>query len=132
MVIWKKVHGHVLTVLEGTLRTKWTDPAHLRYRDLSAVEMAQALGYVELVHILSPVIRHNVPGRTLHAVQAQFHILIQDFVADEVLVRNLRLPELCAITELEKPIMWFPIRVDVATQWVGGFTLCQRHAINAR
>lgn len=76
---------------------------------MTPVEMARYLGYSHMYEILSPVIRHNLPARTLETLQTKFHALIHEELQDEVDRLRLRLPELIPLMELEVPEMWFPL-----------------------
>ena len=71
--------------------------------------MAQQLGYSHMFDILSPVIRHNIPARTLDSLQQKFHDLIARDLEGWPEQKYLRFPELVVLTELELPAMFFPI-----------------------
>jgi hypothetical protein len=96
-----------LTVNLGTLRTRWTDQNELPFPDMTPVEMARALGFSGLSEILSPVIRHNIPARTLNTLESNFHDIIRGDLGDSVTKTHLRLPELIVLTELKVPFMQF-------------------------
>ncbi|OXV11719.1 hypothetical protein Egran_00520 [Elaphomyces granulatus] len=91
-----------------TLRTRWSDPI-FEYHDLTAVEIAQQMGFTQLYEALSPVIRHPIPPTTLIRLQDQFHSIIRNDLSNEDWARYLVLPDLNALTELEHPEMWFPL-----------------------
>lgn len=93
-----------------TLQTLWTSQKELPYRNMTALEMAQFLGFRHLYNALSPVIRHHIPCATLDTLQQHFHTLIKDQLAGQREGANLRLPELGLLTELENPEMYFPLQ----------------------
>lgn len=94
--------------MPGTLPTGKTR-SEFRYHDLTAVEIAHELGYSELWDILTPVIHHFLPAKVLIELEIQFHQLIHAELADPSISKNLRLPQLVVLTELENPEMWFPV-----------------------
>ena len=100
---------HFLTLSAGTLRTVWTDAQEFSHSDLTPIEMARELGYSHMFDVLSPVIRHNIPARTLDSLQRKLHGLITRDLGSRDEGKFLRLPELVVLTELELPEMWFPI-----------------------
>lgn len=93
-----------------TLRTVWTSPGDLPFRNMTALEIARFLGFKHLFKILSPIIHHPVPGAVLFKLQENFHCLIRDDLADWPVEANVRLPELELLTELDVPEMYFPLR----------------------
>ncbi|KAK1814275.1 hypothetical protein LTR12_011320 [Friedmanniomyces endolithicus] len=92
------------------LQTMWTSSDELPYRNMTALEMAQVLGYRNLFSALSPVIHHAIPSSVLQALQRRFHSLIESDVALLPQHYPLRLPELELLTELENPEMYFPLK----------------------
>ncbi|KAJ6180989.1 hypothetical protein N7519_011450 [Penicillium mononematosum] len=82
-----------------------------RFPDLAASEIAHELGYDDIYSILAPVVRHTLPAATLTFLQARFHGLLCAELEDcGPLPRGgIRLPPLAALTELERPEMWFPL-----------------------
>ncbi|KAI9651883.1 MAG: hypothetical protein M1829_002119 [Trizodia sp. TS-e1964] len=89
-----------------TLRTKWN--SEFLYVDMTALDLAQELGYKALYSILSPVIRNTVPKKTLDALQEKFHHLIVSDISPRQ--EHLYLPVLEVLTEMEVPQMWFPVK----------------------
>ena len=77
--------------------------------DVTAVELAREHGCKHLYSILSPVVRHSMPVRTLDALQHHFHNIIRDDLGDRVEREHLHLPELSVLTELEVPEMYLPV-----------------------
>ncbi|EAW09753.1 uncharacterized protein ACLA_039690 [Aspergillus clavatus NRRL 1] len=96
-------YGAFRTLPTGKTRSEF------RYHDLTAVEIAHELGYSELWDILTPVIHHFLPAKVLIELEIQFHQLIHAELADPSISKNLRLPQLVVLTELENPEMWFPV-----------------------
>ncbi|KAK1073934.1 hypothetical protein LTR12_001341 [Friedmanniomyces endolithicus] len=92
------------------LQTMWTSSSELPYRNMTALEMAQVLGYRNLFSALSPVIHHAIPSSVLQALQRHFHSLIESDIALLPQQYSLRLPELELLTELENPEMYFPLK----------------------
>ncbi len=100
---------HFLISLVGTLRTLWTDAQEFSHPDLTPIEMARELGYSHMFDVLSPVVRHNIPPKTLDSLQQKLHGLIARDLESRDEGKHLWLPELVVLTELELPEMWFPI-----------------------
>ena len=76
------------------------------------------MGYRHLFEILTPVVRHPLPNDTIRALQQQLHRLLKTLIQDETFALRLRLPELSVVTELEHPVIWFPIFSSRARLWV--------------
>jgi hypothetical protein len=103
----------------GMLRTSWTDPSYFSYVDLTAAEIARELQYYDLLDILSPNLKWEVPMPTLDILEKRFHTLIREIIDDDTFVsRQLRLPSLAVLLELEDPAMWFPIYEGGSRTWV--------------
>jgi hypothetical protein len=100
----------------GTLRTRCADEKTFPFRDMTAVEMARALGLSDLFDILSPVIRYNIPFRTLNTLETNFHDIIGADLGDFVTNEYLRLPELVILTELEAPFMLYLVHTTDDSQ----------------
>ncbi|KAF9885069.1 hypothetical protein FE257_000800 [Aspergillus nanangensis] len=81
-----------------------------RHSDMTPVDIARDLGYRDICDILTPVIRHYIAPRTLTKLENHFHDLLRHELKGCSLLNDLRLPQLVALTELEYPEMWFPIR----------------------
>lgn len=96
----------------GTLRSRLAD--EFPHPNLTAVEIAQQLGYNHLYGVLSPVIRHPIPRSVLEQLEIRFHQLILADIAFHELSRYVVLPPLDALTELESPEMRF------STAWLYG------------
>lgn len=79
--------------------------------DLTAIVIARRLGYDDIYSILAPVIRHALPAATLTFLQARFHELLWAELEDcgPLPLGGIRLPPLAALTELERPEVWFPL-----------------------
>jgi hypothetical protein len=111
-----------------------------------AVDIATRRRHGDLVEVLGPVIRHEVPGRELDVIERRFHELIRERAGELVTDHRLRLPQLEPLTEQPDPACWFAVpgmyggfsyRLERATlvveSWcrvVGGSG--QRHVIDAR
>ena len=53
--------------------------------------------------------RHNMPVRTLDALQHHFHNIVREDLGDRVEKEHLHLPKLSLLTELEVPEMYLPV-----------------------
>ncbi|KAF7508634.1 hypothetical protein GJ744_009026 [Endocarpon pusillum] len=93
-----------------TLQTVRTSSSELPFRNMTALEMAQFLGFKYLFDVLSPIIHYSIPCATLHKLQQNFHYLIRGDLAGRPEDAQLRLPELELLTELENPEMYFPLK----------------------
>lgn len=111
-------------MIAGTLRTRWTPG--FSYPDMTALEMAQYLGYRNLYSILSPVIHQPVPADVLAVLEAKFHELIRKDLGDRVEKEHIILPVLEVLTELEMPQMWFPVKFHKASPAVSSLTISYR------
>ncbi|PLN78680.1 hypothetical protein BDW42DRAFT_187228 [Aspergillus taichungensis] len=82
-----------------------------RCADITAAEIARELGYNDIYSILAPVIRHVLPAATLTLLQTKFDEFLQAELEECVTLTRgeMRLPPLAALTELERPEMWFPL-----------------------
>jgi hypothetical protein len=84
---------------------------------MSAAEMASELGYTNLSTVLAPIIYHCIPHDVLAILQTHFHSLIRkDFYGKEREIADLRLPDIVVLTELEEPLMWFPLKPSALTR----------------
>ncbi|KAJ5283309.1 hypothetical protein N7505_001289 [Penicillium chrysogenum] len=121
--------GHWETMLESLDEGKkvfneaWPNVVRLRtlptgqtkgefqFSDLTASEIARELGYDDIYSILAPVVKHALPAATLTFLQAKFHELLWAELEDcgPLPLGGIRLPPLAALTELERPEMWFPL-----------------------
>ncbi|KAJ5869089.1 hypothetical protein N7455_004030, partial [Penicillium solitum] len=121
--------GHWETMLESldegrkVFNEAWPNAVRLRtlptgqtkgefqFSDLTASEIARELGYDDIYSILAPVVRHALPAATLTFLQAKFHELLWAELEDcgPFPLGGIRLPPLAALTELERPEMWFPL-----------------------
>ena len=105
------------TNLPGLLRTSWTEKDELPNRYMTALEIAIAFGRWDLVDILMPEIGYPVSHFILKKLQTQFHELIRESLhARPHELANLKLPDLLLLTELELPVMWFPLKSEGATE----------------
>ena len=86
--------------------------------DLTPLDIARTLGNDKLLGLLSPVIRHVVPSWILHKLETNFHSLIRSDLSGCDWVKHLYLPELKTLTEMVKPIMWFPLHGTGTTRKV--------------
>lgn len=105
----------------GTLRSQWTPG--FSYPNMTALEMAQDLGYQTLYSILSPVIHQPVPADILAVLQDKFHDLIRKDLGDRVEQEYINLPVLEVLTELELPQMWFPVKFHKFSPAVSSLTI---------
>ena len=76
------------------------------------------MGYHDLFDILAPVVLHSMPFATMERLQQQLHWLLKDLIRHELLFPQLRLPELSVFTELENPVIWFPVFLNQVRIWV--------------
>lgn len=74
------------------------------------MEIARELGYKHLYELLTPVIRHYVAPRTLGQLESKFHDLLRKELGHTDVLKDIRLPVLTVLTELDYPEMWFPIQ----------------------
>ncbi|UOD33418.1 ankyrin repeat domain-containing protein [Massilia violaceinigra] len=74
-----------------------------------ALDVAQRRGHRHLQAVLAPVLHHQVPGAELVKMQAHFHAVIRGRIDEPLADHGLRLPQLAALLELERPHMWFPV-----------------------
>lgn len=112
----------------GTLRTAWTNEHEgLTYRDETAAEIARDMGYLELYALLCPIIRHPLPSRVMGNLQEQLHTLLKSLINDGRLSSMLRLPEVSVLTELETPLLRFPVHQQEKLQWVSRSFPDRRH-----
>lgn len=119
----QKSSAHCLLTTTGTLRTAWTKKNDgLSHRDQTAAEIARDMGYSDLYDILCPIIRHPIPFTVLDRLQQQLHTLLRELISDATLESTLRLPELSVITELETPMLRFPIYRTGELLWVSNIT----------
>ena len=104
-------------LLPGLLRTAWTSPSELPNRNMTALEIAMAIGRWELVDVLSSEILYPVSHPILTTLQTRFHNLIRsNLSARPNELTALRLPDLLVLTELEVPMMWFPLKSEGPTK----------------
>ena len=73
------------------------------------VDIAARQGHQHLMGALAPQLKHRVPLATLLKIQAHFHAVIRGSAENLIKEHALRLPELEALLELDRPQMWFPI-----------------------
>ena len=101
----------------GLLRTAWINPSELPNRNMTAVEMAMAIGRWELVDVLNSEILYSISHSILTTLQTHFHNLIRsNLYARPYELAALRLPDLLVLTELELPMMWFPLKSEGPTK----------------
>ena len=101
----------------GLLRTAWTSSSELPNRNMTALEIAMAIGRWELVDLLNSEILYPISHTILKTLQIHFHNLIRSSLSarpNELAV--LRLPDLLVLTELEVPMMWFPLKSEGPTK----------------
>ena len=101
----------------GLLRTAWTSSSELPNRNMTALEIAMAIGRWELVDLLNSEILYPVSHTILTTLQIQFYNLIRSNLSarpNELAV--LRLPDLLVLTELEVPMMWFLLKSEGPTK----------------
>lgn len=73
------------------------------------VDVAERTGHNNLLHLLEPEYGHRVPLGVLHKIQSYFHEVILGRIEREFQIKNIRLPELEPLLELDQPKMWFPV-----------------------
>jgi hypothetical protein len=73
------------------------------------VDVAERQGHRHLLGVLAPEYKHHVPLGVLLKIQANFHAVILGRAERLVQERELRLPELEPLLELDQPHMWFPV-----------------------
>ncbi|MGW4519413.1 hypothetical protein ACWEO4_48050 [Streptomyces sp. NPDC004393] len=89
----------------------------LRARDAArAVDIAALRGHCHLAALLRPELKHPLPQDVLARLQQNLHSLIRyrddpkDGMGPDLATRErLRLPELEVLTELDRPVCWFPV-----------------------
>lgn len=97
----------------GLLRTAWTSSSELPNRNMTALEIAMAIGRRELVDVLNSEILYPISHPILTTLQTHFHNLIRsNLSARPNELAALRLPDLLVLTELELPMMWFPLKSE--------------------
>ncbi len=74
-----------------------------------ALDVAERRGHRHLHAVLAPVLHHQLPSAELLQMQAHFHAVIRGRIDEPLPDHGLRLPELEALLELERPQMWFPV-----------------------
>ena len=110
---------HTVTNLlpPGLLRTAWTSPSELPNRNMTALEIAMAIGRWELVDLLNSEILYPISPFILTRLQTHFHNLIRSSLSARLSeLAVLRLPDLLILTELEVPMMWFPLKSEGLTK----------------
>ena len=101
----------------GLLRTAWTNPSELPNRNMTALEIAMAIGRSDLVDLLNSEILYPISHTILTTLQIHFHNLIRSSLsARPNELAFLRLPDLLVLTELEVPMMWFPLKSEGPTR----------------
>lgn len=101
----------------GLLRTAWTSSSELPNRNMTALEIAMAIGRWELVDVLNSEILYPISHPILTTLQIHFHNLIRsNLSARPNELAALRLPDLLVLTELELPMMWFPLKSEGPTK----------------
>ncbi|KAF6219811.1 hypothetical protein HO133_003636 [Letharia lupina] len=99
------------------LRTAWTSSSELPNRNMTALEIAMAIGRWELVDVLNSEILYPISHPILTTLQIHFHNLIRsNLSARPNELAALRLPDLLVLTELELPMMWFPLKSEGPTK----------------
>ncbi|WP_329275714.1 ankyrin repeat domain-containing protein [Streptomyces sp. NBC_01451] len=79
------------------------------------VDIAARLGHHHLAAVLRPEFKHPLPQDELARLQENFHRLIRyrsgGELGDQDLAteKELRLPEIEVLTELDNPVGWFPV-----------------------
>lgn len=73
------------------------------------IDIAEAKGHTHLIDLLQPILKRNVPIGVLTKIQYHFHNVIRGRAEKLILQRQLRLPELGPLLELDKPEMWFAV-----------------------
>jgi hypothetical protein len=73
------------------------------------VDIAQRKQHHQLIQVLEPIYKIQVPNETLQKIQNYFHEIILDRAGDLIEKTGVRLPELEVLLEIEEPQMWFPI-----------------------
>ena len=84
---------------------------------MTALEIAMAIGRWDLVDLLNSEILYPISHTILTTLQIHFHNLIRSSLSarpNELAV--LRLPDLLVLTELEVPVMWFPLKSEGPTR----------------
>jgi hypothetical protein len=76
------------------------------------------MGYQELYMLLCPTIRHPLPPQVLARLQDQLHTLLKTLINDARLSSVLRFPEVSVLTELNNPLLRFPIFRQGILLWV--------------
>ncbi len=101
----------------GLLRTAWTNSSELPNRNMTALEIAMAIGRWELVEVLNAEILYPISSPILTTLQTHFHNLMRsNLSARPNELAALRLPDLIVLTEMELPMMWFPLKLEGPTK----------------
>ena len=79
------------------------------YEGMTPLDVARSSGFEHLYEILSPVIKHTVPPKTLVVLEQKLHDLILREEGTDDRLAGLRLPDLSVLLELEIMEMWFPV-----------------------
>ncbi|KAI9777731.1 MAG: hypothetical protein M1835_005165 [Candelina submexicana] len=89
----------------------WRTARSIRGGDNTPLDMVQTPEWDPLHRVLMPIIRHTVPSKTLDELQHRLHSLIFSEMRDDPKFhsRQMRLPDLYVLTELEVLAMWFPV-----------------------
>ena len=113
MYLLSLYHTATNLVPPGLLRTAWTSPSELPNRNMTALEIATAIGRWELVELLNLEVLYPISLTNLTTLQMHFHNLIRsNLSARPNELAALRLPDLLVLTELEVPMMWFPLKSE--------------------
>ena len=73
------------------------------------IDVANRRGHRHLLEILAPEYKRRVPLGVLLKVQVHFHTVIRDRAERLIEEHRLRLPELEALLELDRPKIWFAV-----------------------
>jgi hypothetical protein len=73
------------------------------------IDIARRRGHHNLLSLLEPRFRSNVPMGILLKLQSHFHTVIRSRADRLVEEHRLRLPELEPLLELDRPKMWFAV-----------------------
>ena len=56
----------------------------------------------------------------MERLQQQLRWLLKDLIRHDLLFLQVRVPELSVFSELENPIIWFPVHINGVRTWVSG------------
>jgi len=104
-------HGAPVDIVEILIKHgAWRTLRTSRGEDFTPLDIARDFGWAHLYEILSPIIRHTIPERIIHALENRLYTLIREEVGEAILAQERTiLPSLSVLTEMDRPELMFPI-----------------------